>query len=224
MRVATIVLHYIVDQLTYEAVTGVLAQTISHDVIVIDAGSPSPYVDDRVSVYRKAALGGLAGSVNWAMQILHDYDYVWNYTNDVTAPPEVLGALLGLMAEDSNLAAVQPSMPSWHKHLNLGMGPGWSHVPYIEWAAPLISMDAWKDIGPLDPNFEMVNMDMDWCYRARMKGYRLVVNRDVCCGHPWRGTHDVLDYDIVAQAQRENAYGAKKYGRPDWKEYITRCA
>ena len=42
-------------------------------------------------------------------------------------------------------------------------------------AALMIKMDCWEDVGPLDAeNFPLYFNDVDWCYRAREKGWRIL--------------------------------------------------
>jgi len=218
--IATIILHYKVDELTRQAVSDMLAQTHPHDVFVIDGGSPEPYVDDRVPIFRNPINLGLAGTINWAMHFMHKYDYVWHYTNDVRSPPDVLASLVDKMLPFAEVAAIQPSMPSSHKHLNPNKKGGCKSVRYLEWAAVLVDMTAWYDVGILDEQFNFFSMDIDWSYRAKQKGWELLVDYDVGCEHPWRGTHNVTKFSITEQGKKEDAYGKIKYKREDWQEFL----
>jgi len=220
VAIATIVLHYKVDELTKRAVSDMLAQTQAHDVFVIDGGSPEPYVDNRVPVLRNPVNLGLAGTINWAMQFMGKYDYVWHYTNDVQSPPNVLASLVDKMLPFAPIAAIQPSMPSSHGHLNPNPDGGCKSVRYLEWAAVLVYMPAWYGIGELDEQFNFFSMDIDWSYRAKQKNWDLLVDYDVECKHPWRGTHNVTRFSISEQGQKEHQWGVKKYGTERWQEWL----
>ena len=218
--VATLVIHYIVEELTNRAVKDLLAQDYRHNIFVVDCGSPKAYENPDVEVWRLDNSRGLAGSINWAMKRIEDYDYAFQYTNDVTSPPEVLGSLVRRLTNDVRLAAIQPSMASWHRHLNPMQSDSCAYVPYLEWAAVLVNLAAWKDVGPLDEEFNFFSMDIDWSYRAKQKGWKLAVDYSVRCGHLWRGTHSLTEFDIGGQSRKEYLYGAKKYGRKDWNQFL----
>lgn len=220
VKIATLVIHYEIDHLTDIAVGQLLAQDCDHDLFVVDGGSPKPYRNNDVKILRSEENLGLAGSINWAMEQIEGYDYAWHYTNDVTCTPGVLASLLKRLSDIPNLAAVQPSMPSWHAHLNPRREPGCEEAIYLEWAAVLVSMAAWEDVGPLDVGFNFFSMDIDWSSRARQDGWKVAVDYSVRCGHPWRGTHNVTKFDIGSQAHKEHIYGSLKYGREDWQDFL----
>lgn len=227
MKIATLIIHYKINHLTDVAVAQLVAQDRDHDLFVVDCGSPEPYRNaEAPCILRLGRSRGLAGSINWAMeQIGSGYDAVWHYTNDVTCTPDVLRKLAcflqgGYPGGDPGLAAVQPSMPSWHSHLEPRPAQGWAYADYLEWAAVLVNMAAWEDVGPLDEYFNFFSMDIDWCYRARQKGWEVAVDYYVRCGHPWRGTHNVTGFDISSQALVEHGHGMQKYGREDWQRLL----
>lgn len=58
-------------------------------------------------------------------------------------------------------------------HLDLGQFDHWEEVPSACFAAALISARAWLEVGPLDEGFPMYYEDTEWCYRARLLGYRI---------------------------------------------------
>lgn len=220
VRVATLIIHYEIDQLTDVAVDNLVAQKQKHDLYVVDNGSSKPYKNDRARVLRVEPNRGLAGGINWGMQQIGGYDYVWQYTNDVTCTPRVLASLVKRLRVNPKLAAVQPSMPSWHAHLNPRIEGGCEEVIYLEWAAVLVNMKAWEDVGPLDEGFAFFSLDIDWSFRARQKGWKLAVDYSVRAGHPWRGTHNITGFPINAQALKEHKYGCLKYGRQDWQGWL----
>ena len=60
-------------------------------------------------------------------------------------------------------------------HLDLGQYDSWSEVASACFAATLIPTKAWKEVGSLDEKFPLYYEDSEWCYRARLFGYRVKV-------------------------------------------------
>ncbi len=58
-------------------------------------------------------------------------------------------------------------------HLDLGQFDTWAEVPSACFAAALVTRAAWEKVGNLDEAFALYYEDNDWCYRARLLGYRV---------------------------------------------------
>lgn len=98
--------------------------------------------------------------------------YIWFVTN-VTFPPEMPAALLDVMEKHPKCAAVHPVFDSDHPHIKT---PPPGPVPFIEWTAPMIRIEALDDVGLLDEALPYVHFDLDWSYRAREAGWELRVD------------------------------------------------
>jgi len=220
MKIATVVVHYKLDGLTNKCLDYLLAQTYPHDIIVLDNHSPEPFLSDRVPILRRHDGSDLAAGFNYATHFLGNYDWVWHFTNDVFAPPNTLESMVRVIRNRWDMAAIQPAMPSSHPHLCPKPEGGTADVRYLEWAAAMVNMTAWRDIGPLDEGFAFFSMDIDWSQRARKRGWKLVVDYNVQCEHEGRGTHDPIKFSISEQGKKENAYGKIKYKREDWQEFL----
>lgn len=218
VKVLTLLMHYEVDRLTNNALRYLRQQSYPHDIVVVDAGSSQPYETEEADVFRLPKSLGLAGSFNIAMERLSDgYDLVWHFTNDVeVSHVDTLAVLVDDL--DYSTAAIQPAMPSSHEFL-CPRGLETRDVPYVEWAAPLVSMTAWVDVGILDTGFNFFSMDIDWCHRAKAKGWTFKVVNRVACRHQFRGTHNELQFPISRQATAEDKHGRDKYG-PGWQEFL----
>ncbi|MFC2054635.1 glycosyltransferase family 2 protein [Chloroflexota bacterium] len=59
-------------------------------------------------------------------------------------------------------------------HLDLGQFDRLREVPSACFAAALISRAAYDDIGPFDDKFHLYYEDSEWCYRARLFGYKIL--------------------------------------------------
>lgn len=108
--------------------------------------------------------------------------YIWFITN-VTFPPEMPGALLRMIEDGDNCAAVHPAFDSDHPHIRTPNGT--PDVPFVEWTAPLISIEALRTVGLLDEKMPYVHFDLDWSHRARQLGYTLKVCGDHRLGHTY---------------------------------------
>lgn len=58
-------------------------------------------------------------------------------------------------------------------HLDLGQFDDWRELPSACFAAALIPAVILRDVGLLDEGFPMYYEDSEWCYRARLLGYRI---------------------------------------------------
>jgi GT2 family glycosyltransferase len=100
-------------------------------------------------------------------------EYIWFITN-VTFPPNTMRMLIQTLDEDMDCAAVQPAMRnSDHPHLRV---KGVEKVPFIEWTAPMLRVDALREIGLPCSEMGYVHFDMEWCYRAMQHGYNVKVD------------------------------------------------
>ncbi len=112
---------------------------------------------------------------------------VWICNDDIlNVSAEVAQSLFdSLMA--TGAAAITPAVPDQAANV---MHPdkrgGLRQVPFVDMTCPMISVSAWKDIGPLDcdtfgPGH---GLDIDWCRRARDKGYTLWLDDAIVVRHP----------------------------------------
>ena len=60
--------------------------------------------------------------------------------------------------------------------------------PWVPFCAPLISLDAVRAIGMLDPALRMWCSDTDWCMRARWGKYDIIILNDCFVNHEEHGT------------------------------------
>lgn len=221
MKVAAIVNHYKLNDLTNDVVDALLAQTLKPDVFVVDCCSPESYHTDKCPVLRMHQLSNLAESFNWGMRLMRSYPLVWHVTNDVVPEPDVLGSLMERMICFPTLAAIQSSMPSSHSHLTPRKGR-WEYAHYIEWAAPLVRGLAWDDIGSLDTGFGFFSMDIDWCHRGRQLAWKFAVDYTVKCDHLGAATHKAMGFDFSERSGIEHKHGVQKYGVENWQELLIK--
>lgn len=56
-------------------------------------------------------------------------------------------------------------------------------VDHLITSGCLITRDAWQDIGPTDEKLFIDWVDVEWCGRARLSGYRLIMDTDAILPH-----------------------------------------
>lgn len=170
-------------------------------VVVVDNGSAEregqrlarefgpPVAAIRLAANAQVA-GGYNAAIRWATE--HDATHVLLLNNDtIVNDPDLLARLVAAAAPD--VAGVGPivlnadGMP-YSAGGRIAWGTGWSgHLadplladrPYAaEWLdgpCLLVSIEAVRHIGGLDPIFVSYWEDVDWCVRANRAGYRCLV-------------------------------------------------
>lgn len=170
-------------------------------VVIVDNGSTQPegqrLADEfgspvtTMRLARNAAVaGGYNAAIRWAAE--HRATHVLLLNNDtVVTDPDLLSRLASAATPD--VAAVGPIMlTAAARPYSAGGLIDWTtgfsgHVeaplfedrPYpVEWldgACALLSVEAVRRIGGLDPVYVSYWEDVDWCVRARAAGYRCLV-------------------------------------------------
>jgi hypothetical protein len=92
-------------------------------------------------------------------------------------------------------------------HLDLGQFDHLEQVPSACFAATLISGTAWQIIGALDEGFLLYYEDSEWCYRARLFGYRVSVVTQEVVYHAFGGS------STTSKIMGANKYHRVVYGR-----------
>jgi GT2 family glycosyltransferase len=72
--------------------------------------------------------------------------------------------------------------------LDRGQFDGVSEVWGACFGAVLLSRQALREVGPLDPQYFLYYEDLDWCYRARLAGYRIVTAPGCVIRHQFGGS------------------------------------
>ena len=186
-----------------ECFASLAAQTFpAQEIIFVDNASSDASAAWLEAQYPQArllrcqALVPLARAINLGLaQAAGDYFLILN--PDLRLEPDALAHLLAA-AQVHPLAVVAPKLRLWWApaflnglgnsigawrwgtdtalgHLDLGQFDAWEELPSACFAAVLISRRAWEQAGPLDEAFEMYYEDVEWCYRARLLGLRILL-------------------------------------------------
>ena len=153
----------------------------------------------QVTILAQATNRGFAHAVNVGMAEAgrRGAAYVFLLNNDAVPAPDALGQLVAALAADAGLAAVMPTLYFYDRpdviqsaglHIRRNRGVpvqiGWQQPDQGQFARPadraalhgaamLIRRSAWEAVGPFwEPYFAYFE-EVDWCVRARDRGYRL---------------------------------------------------
>ena len=143
---------------------------------------------------------GWGGGVNALMEHvvtnMPNVKAVWVCNDDITgASAEMAQGLYDVM-QTLGAAVVSPSLSPASRCSNKIMynkpetNGGLRRVQYIDFVAPMISVDAWKQVGPLDvETFGWGHgLDVDWTQRAKKLAFPLFIDDSLQITHEHPGT------------------------------------
>jgi rhamnosyltransferase len=207
-RVAALVVTYFPDQALPERLNQLLAQV--ERVVIVDNGSDAAALGTieraadqaGVSIVRNAGNLGIATALNQGMAVLAAEGYAWVFTcdQDSTVAEGCIAALLETVASDAVEAAValvganrqEPgSNATSHRWLRPRKAPpffervtcdriGADGVTLVITSGTLVSVAAFRELGPFTDELFIDLVDFEYCLRARRSGYRILVS---CAAH-----------------------------------------
>ena len=195
----------------------------------VECAMDTPEIGGVFTILRENGVGGMAHVFNIGMELFNGYaiengiGWVWHLTN-VRFDPAMLSHLLE--HADETTAAIHPRFRSDHPHMCESTQDG-RQVPFVEWTAPLINLQAWKKVGLLDTDMPYWGFDLDWSYRAREAGYSL----KVCCScsleHTYLRDTDKAEHPITTERRKVRKLFDKSTERrladkwgPDWLQRL----
>lgn len=155
------------------------------------------------TIARKDGIGPMSPVFNSGMELMIELgvEWIWHLTN-VVFPPEMIGALLEHAGDD--VAAIHPAFCSDHPHMRAHNEDG-ACVPFVEWTAPLVSVRAWQEVGPLDEEMGYWGFDLDWSHRAIVRGFQPKVCTTYSLDHTYLSAKDPSEHPITTQRRGERA-------------------
>jgi GT2 family glycosyltransferase len=201
--VSAIIVNYNSQDWLDECLASLEAQTCPvTEIILVDNGSlrdPAEWLQIHYPGVRSLRIEpghGLAYALNRGIELATG-DYLLLLNPDLTLQPDALEQMLNIIRENPDCAAVAPKLRflwapaflnglgnhvnpfSWGAdnglgHLDLGQFDAWTELPSACFAAALLSRSAWQSTGPLDEGFPMYYEDVEWCYRARLLGRKIL--------------------------------------------------
>jgi GT2 family glycosyltransferase/glycosyltransferase involved in cell wall biosynthesis len=187
------------------------------EIILVDNGSRDDsvaFVRERFPTVRVLELGenrGFSGGNNAGFDAASG-EYVFVLNNDTEVAPGCIAEMMHVIERDAQIAAVAPMIKLFYLRSFLNgigntLGPiGWGSDSYIGhldlgqfgeareifsacFGAALLHKSVLDRIGQLDPGFHIIYYeDADWCYRARMAGYKVFAAPRAVVYHKFNAT------------------------------------
>ena len=190
---------------------------------LLDAG----FDDTNILQVSREGVGSMSKAFNSIFFGIDGYDiietpFVWFVTN-VTFDKHVPAFLASCLEDNPKLAAVHPKFSSDHPHIREAKGR--VLVPFVEWTAPIVRMSAILEVGVLDEQLMYVGQDIDWSYRAKQKGFELMVDGHSLINHTYLYRNAPEPISQIRKALRQYHMPAtyarleEKYGK-DWRDLI----
>ena len=227
---------------TVEALRRLLATDTGADVRVLvrDHASADGTADAvaalGVDVDRAADNPGFAAGVN-ALLRRSDADWFLALNPDAWPTPGALGRLVATLERHPGAAVVSPALqrpdatpePAGLPFPTVGgvartllspqqpaLPPTTEPVDWVVFAAPLFRRSALKDVGPLDESFHMYAEDLEWCWRARRRGWEVLVEPAATVVHVGNasGAQAYGDHRGAAVAASTDRFLRRTRGRP----------
>lgn len=184
-------------------IPSILEQTYqSTEIIMVDNGSTDQsvkFIKDNYPQIQVRALGrnyGFAAGNNRGIEVSKG-DYLFLLNNDTRLDLHCVEELVKVATQHRNFAAIAPKMMlfntprfinsmgnivspyTWGSdnfigYLDVGQFDKIKEVFSACFGAVLIKREALQDVGLLDEGYGFYYEDSDWCYRARLKGYRII--------------------------------------------------
>ena len=175
-------------------------------IYLIDNGSQDDSLDltmghyPEVTIIRIPTNLGYAMAYNLAMPIAFADGCQWVIwaNNDIRLEPECLKEL-SLAAQSSlNIGVIGPAFLSWdrnepnaymlgnHPYAIQGMKertPGFLEVEWVEGSCLMVSRPCAEAVGPIDPFLYFYWEEADFCRRARLQGWRVVLAHRALARH-----------------------------------------
>lgn len=174
----------------------------------------------RVTLIANSENLGFAGGNNvgikWALE--NGFDYVFLLNNDAYPAPNFLEPLVAATEDDKKIGAAQslvllyPETELINSAGNvahyLGFAYCWGYrqkitdlslpevkeIDYASGAALLLRADLLKKYGGLDEDFFLYHEDLEYCYRLKCLGYKIVLVRDSLVYHRYEFRRSVSKY------------------------------
>lgn len=209
------------------------------EVIVVDNGSQDDtlaWLRAHHPQHLLVALpgGSLAAAMNAGTRAARG-EYILQLNPDVTLAPDAVAELAAVLAADPQAATAAAKLrfmwspaflnglgnwvgdTAWGMdnaigHLDLGQFDGWQEVPSACFAAALLRREALQAVGEMDAGFPMYYEDSEWCYRARLLGWKVLAAPRAVVYHAFGGSDPQGRPEELSPAKLRNvAYGRLRF-------------
>jgi GT2 family glycosyltransferase len=217
-----------------DCIASIRAQTpFPHEIIVVDNGSDDGTVEfcrnERLIFIANPDNAGFPGACNAGMKIASG-DALLLLNNDVLVSRYWLSSMLNCLYSGADIGIVGPmtnygsgrqqidipytNLEEIAEHYRRAYQGNWLEVRRIIGLCMLIKREVTERIGFLDERFAPGHYeDDDYCYRARMAGFRLMIARDAFVFHYGSASFNREGEERVRQLiQRNRGLFIEKWG------------
>jgi len=232
-----------VDYPNYEVI---VIDNGSEDATVPVVRERFPWVTLIANEKNRGYVGGSNQGFRHALE--HAADYVFVLNQDTKMTPSVLGELVSVMQSDAKIAAAgaknllmeNPTL-TWGRYGIITWGPMLVHTvgrfapdhsepspKDVEWLIGnglMLRCAALQQVGVFDEEFFHLNEDVEWCTRARHKGYRVVYVDSAAILHKGSSSGDTRKAVVFMYGYfigRNAIMFARRYAGPlQWAKLLT---
>ena len=252
--ISALIVNYNSFEWLKECITSLLAQTYLHiQIIVVDNGSYDGALEWLETYYpdiQRLQIDystSLSRAINAGVTLASPDSYLLILNPDVRLEPEAIAHMVSVAQSDPLCGAVAPklyfswapqflnglgnyvSSISWGTdnaigHLDLGQFGSYHELPSACFAAALITPKAWQAAGPLDEGFPLYYEDVEWCYRARLLGFKILVAPMAVIFHAFGGSvgSPGQPEGITPRKLSNVVYGRHRFAIKLLKKYLPR--
>jgi GT2 family glycosyltransferase len=234
------------DYANYEVL---VIDNASEDDTVATVRARFPWVTLIANEQNLGYVGGSNQGFRYALE--HGADYIVVLNQDTKLTPSVLTELVSVMQSDpqiavagaKNLLMENPAV-TWGRYGVITWGPMLVHTvgrfepdyaepspKDVEWVIGngcMISCSAMQRVGVFDEEFFHLNEDVEWCTRARHRGYRVVYVDSAAILHKGSSSADVRKAVVFTYGYfigRNAILFARRYAGPlQWLQLLTLMA
>jgi rhamnosyltransferase len=190
-------------------------------------GPLDPVVEDRLArspnlrILRSPTNVGLGHGLNAVAEAAatEGCSHLLLFDQDSTPGPGLAAALAaafeGEAAGGAPVAAAGPRLVSpegethlapWYSRRSGGSSGAKRPVDFLPTSGTLISLAAWRRIGPFRADYFVDGIDVEWCFRAWSAGYRCLLVENVTMAHRWGHGDDGGRAQILRQSPERVFY------------------
>jgi GT2 family glycosyltransferase len=180
------------------------------------SGKEIPHVTVLAQKENLGFAGGNNIGAKWAVE--HGFEYVFFHNNDGFFATNALEPLVTAMEEDKTIGAAQSLMllhpetdlvnSTGNSFQYLGFGycnqyrhaaaslelPQVTEIGYASGAALMMRADLMKQYGYWDHDFFLYHEDLEWSFRLRMAGYKVVLVKDSVFYHKYQFARSITKF------------------------------
>jgi rhamnosyltransferase len=127
---------------------------------------------------------GIAAALNKAADKAYrtGYEYLLTMDQDSIVPPGMVESLLKVICGDNKIGIISP-LHSNKFGTHLKNEKGIREVSSVMTSGNIISLDIFNKIGPFSEDYFIDYVDVEYCFRLKKKGYKILCNFNIIMEH-----------------------------------------